>query len=191
VGVSVGLAVENFTPQTADLTAAGRAGYARRAEELGFESLWAWDHPFLGARRAFPFFEALTTLTWLAAHTSQVMLGTGVLVLPLRDPTVLAKVTGTLQAVSGGRLSLGVAAGWYEREFEAVGIPFGERGRIFERNLEILGRLWDEDEQLAEHIDAGVRRVVLVPYNYAMDQVETLASDVLPLTGHLAGGTGP
>ena len=319
MGVSVGLAVENFTPQTADPTAAGLAGYARRAEELGFDSLWAWDHLFLGARRAFPFFEALTTLTWLAAHTSGVTLGTGVLVLPLRDPTVLAKVTGTLQAVSGGRLSLGVAAGWYEREFEAVGIPFRERGRIFERNLAILGRLWDEDyvtgdyadlrlrsvrmlprpaprpqlliggyvdrvlrrvatrsdgwltyfytadsfrrnwrkirdfaeqagrdpdeltnvaqlpvcvassfeegdkkarqfvgdyfdvaewsestadsavrgtpqqcaEQLAEHIDAGVRHVVLVPYNYALDQVEALASDVLPLIGHQAAGTGP
>jgi probable F420-dependent oxidoreductase len=319
VGVSVGLAVENFTPQTSDPTAARLAGYARRTEELGFESLWAWDHLFLGARRAFPFFEALTTLTWLAAHTSEVTLGTGVLVLPLRDPTVLAKVTGTLQAVSGGRLALGVAAGWYEREFEAVGIPFRERGRIFERNLEILGRLWDEDyvtgdyadlrfrsvrmlprpaprpqlliggyvdrvlrrvatrsdgwltyfytadsfrrnwrkirdfaeqagrdpdeltnvaqlpvcvassfeegdkkarqfvgdyfdvaewsestpdsavrgtpqqcaEQLAEHIDAGVRHIVLVPYNYAMEQVEALASDVLPLIGHQASGIGP
>jgi alkanesulfonate monooxygenase len=315
VGVSVGLAVENFTPETAEPSANGLAEYARRAEELGFDSLWAWDHLFLGARRAFPFFEALTTLTWLAAHTSQVTLGTGVLVLPLRDPTVLAKVTGTLQAVSGGRLALGVAAGWYEREFEAVGVPFRDRGRVFERNLEILGRLWQEDtvtgeysglrfrsvrmlprpaprpqvliggyvdrvlrrvatrsdgwltyfytadsfsrswrkirdfaeqagrdpaeltsvaqlpvcvapsfeeadkqvrqfvgdyfdvaewsestpdsairgtpqqcaEQLAEHIDAGARHIVLVPYNYALDQVEALASDVLPLIGHRAG----
>jgi probable F420-dependent oxidoreductase len=318
VGVSVGLAVENFTPQTADPTAAGLAEYARRAEELGFDSLWAWDHLFLGARRAFPFFEALTTLTWLAAHTSEVTLGTGVLVLPLRDPTLLAKVTGTLQAASGGRLALGVAAGWYEREFEAVGVPFRERGRVFERNLEILYRLWQEDyvtgdygdlrfrsvrmlprpeprpqlliggyvdrvlrrvatrgdgwltyfytaesfsrnwrkirdfaeqagrdpaglsnvaqlpvcvassfeeadkrarqfvgeyfdvaewsestpdsairgtaqqcaEQLAEHIDAGARHIVLVPYNYALDQVEALASDVLPLIGRHAEPAG-
>jgi probable F420-dependent oxidoreductase len=315
VGVSVGLAVGNFTPEAAEPSATGLADYARRAEELGFDSLWAWDHLFLGARRAFPFFEALTTLTWLAAHTSEVTLGTGVLVLPLRDPTVLAKVTGTLQAVSGGRLALGVAAGWYEREFEAVGVPFSDRGRVFERNLEILGRLWQEDtvtgeysglrfrsvrmlprpaprpqvliggyvdrvlrrvatrsdgwltyfytadsfsrswrkirdfaeqagrdpaeltsvaqlpvcvassfeeadkqvrqfvgdyfdvaewsestpdsairgtpqqcaEQLAEHIDAGARHIVLVPYNYALDQVEALASDVLPLVGHRAG----
>jgi probable F420-dependent oxidoreductase len=314
VGVSVGLAVENFTPQSSDPSVTALVDYATRAEELGFDSLWAWDHLFLGARRPFPFYEALTTLTWLAAHTRAVTLGTGVLVLPLRDPTVLAKVTGTLQLASGGRLSLGVAAGWYEREFEATGVSFRGRGKIFERNLEILRRLWDEDtvtgeygdrrfrsvrmlprpaqrpqvliggyvdrvlrrvaassdgwityfytvasfsrawskirdfaqqagrdpdeltnvaqlpvcvdssfeaadkkvrqyigeyfdvaewsestadsairgtpqqcaEQLQEHIDAGVRHIVLVPYNYQMEQVEALAGDVMPLIGHQA-----
>jgi alkanesulfonate monooxygenase SsuD/methylene tetrahydromethanopterin reductase-like flavin-dependent oxidoreductase (luciferase family) len=179
VGVSVGLAVENFTPQSSAPSATALVQYATRAEELGFDSLWAWDHLFLGARRPFPFFEALTTLTWLAAHTRSVTLGTGVLVLPLRDPTVLAKVTGTLQLASGGRLCLGVAAGWYEREFEATGISFRGRGKIFERNLEILGRLWDEDTVTGEYGDLRFRSVRMLPRPVQRPQQRRMADLLL------------
>ena len=163
MAVSFGLAIENFTsaekaPNMVDL---GR--YATRAEELGFTSLWAWDHLFLGSRQPFPQLEALTTLAVLAAQTREITLGTGILVLPLRDPALLAKTAATIQDVSGGRLRLGVAAGWYEREFDATGTPFKGRGRIFERNLEICQRLWTEDEVTGEWDDLSFRRVRMLP----------------------------
>lgn len=163
MAVKFGLAIENFTTLEKEPNLENLITYARRAEELGLESLWAWDHLFLGARRAFPFYEALTTLAVLAQHTETVTLGTGVLVLPIRDPVLLAKMTGTIQAMSGGRLSLGMAAGWYEREFEATGVPFKGRGKIFERNLEILTRLWEEDGVTGEWDDMNLRSVRMLP----------------------------
>ncbi|MGH9304607.1 MAG: LLM class flavin-dependent oxidoreductase, partial [Acidimicrobiales bacterium] len=117
-----GLALENFTPEHKSPSIDSLVRYSTRAEQLGFSSLWAWDHLFLGARTAFPFFESLTTLSLLASHTKRVTLGTGVLVLPIREPAVLAKAAATLQTASGGRLVLGLAAGWYEREFQATAV---------------------------------------------------------------------
>lgn len=163
MATTFGLAVENFTPMSSEPSFQRLVSYAKRAEDLGFSSLWVWDHLFLGARRAFPFFESLTTLTALSTCTTSVTLGTGVLVLPVRDPVLLAKTTGTLQAISGGRLSLGMAAGWYEREFEATGVPFRGRGRIFERNLEVLRRLWSEDMVTGVWDDLNLRSVRMLP----------------------------
>lgn len=168
--VQFGLALENFTPARKDPDMAAVVEYATTAEALGFDSLWAWDHLLLGAGRPYPFLESLSTLTAIATHTERVLLGTGVLVLPLRNPVVLAKVTGTLDTISGGRLVLGAASGWYEREFEAAGIPFRKRGKIFERNLEVLTRLWEEDGvtgtyagMTEEGTDMDLRRVRMLP----------------------------
>ncbi len=144
--MAFGLAVENFTPESKPPSFDSILEYGRAAERLGFDSLWAWDHLFLGARRPFPFLESLTVLTALATATERVTLGTAVLVLPVREPVLLAKVSASLQELSGGRLSLGMAAGWYQREFEATGVAFERRGRIFERNLALLQRLWSEDD---------------------------------------------
>src|SRR5438094_217094 len=128
-----GLAIKNFVGpgETPDID--GLYAYAERAEALGFESLWAWDHVILGVEPAFPILDAVGTLTAIAARTSRIKLGTGVLVLPLRNPTVAAKALGTLDVISKGRLILGLAAGWYAREFDAVGIPVKRRGRLFAR----------------------------------------------------------
>ena len=161
--IKFGLAVENFTPMSAEPSLERLVTYAKRAEELGLASLWAWDHLFLGTRRAFPFFESLTTLSVLAAHTETMTLGTGVLVLPIRDPVLLAKTTGTIQAISKGRLSLGMAVGWYEREFEATGVSFRGRGKLFERNLEILYRLWEEDRVTGTYDAMNLRSVRMLP----------------------------
>ncbi len=161
--IQYGLALENFTPERKSPDLDSLVTYAKQAERLGLDSLWAWDHLFLGARRPFPFFEALTTLGLLVSETHTVTLGTGVLVLPVREPAVLAKVAGTLQIASGGRLTLGLAAGWYEREFEATGVSFKGRGHVFERNLEILYRLWGEEDMSGEYDGRLFRHVRMLP----------------------------
>jgi alkanesulfonate monooxygenase len=161
--VHFGLAIKNFVgpAETPDIDELYR--YSVRAEALGFESLWAWDHVILGVEPSFPILDAVGTLTAIAARTSTIKLGTGVLVLPLRNPTVAAKAIGTLDVISKGRLILGVAAGWYAREFDAVGVPFKQRGRLFERNLEILTRLWTEDRVTLQADEFNLREAVMRP----------------------------
>jgi alkanesulfonate monooxygenase len=161
--VHVGLALKNFVGPTESPDIEALYRYAVRAETLGFESLWAWDHVILGVEPAFPILDAVGTLTAIAARTSRIKLGTGVLVLPLRNPTVAAKAIGTLDVISGGRLILGVAAGWYAREFDAAGVPFRQRGRLFERNLDILTRLWTEDRVTLQADEFNLREAVMRP----------------------------
>ncbi|MEX2147482.1 MAG: TIGR03619 family F420-dependent LLM class oxidoreductase [Candidatus Rokuibacteriota bacterium] len=159
----VGLAIKNFVGPTETPDVDALLAYAQRAEALGFESLWAWDHVILGVEPAFPILDAVGTLTAIAARTSRIKLGTGVLVLPLRNPTVAAKSLGTLDVISKGRLILGVAAGWYAREFDAVGVPFKQRGRLFERNFEILTKLWTQERVTLQADEFNLREAVMVP----------------------------
>lgn len=161
--IKFGLAVENFTSNQKNPDIQDLIQYATRAEELGFSSLWAWDHLFLGSRQPFPQLEALTTLAVLAAHTEEVSLGTGILVLPIRDPALLAKTAATIQEVSHGRLSLGMASGWYEREFAATGTRYKGRGSIFERNLEICQQLWSQDDVTGTWDELSFRHVRMLP----------------------------
>ena len=158
-----GLAIKNFVGPTETPDVDAIMAYAERAEALGFESLWAWDHVILGVEPAFPILDAVGILTAIAARTRTIKLGTGVMVLPLRNPTVAAKALGTLDVISKGRLILGVAAGWYAREFDAVGVPFKQRGRIFERNLDILTRLWREDRVTLQVEEFNLREAVMRP----------------------------
>lgn len=158
-----GLALENFTPETKlpDMRSIARS--ARRAEELGFDSLWVWDHILLGSKHPFPFLDSLSVLAALTSLTERVLLGTGILVLPVRDPVVLAKVTSTIDVMSDGRLVLGVASGWYQKEFEACGIPFNDRGKIFVRNLEVLNRFWTEGSVDGTADGMTFNRAVMLP----------------------------
>jgi probable F420-dependent oxidoreductase len=158
-----GLALRNFTtwPELPD--PAGLIDYAVRAEALGFDSVWVWDHILLGVDPLFPIVEALTLLSAIAARTIRIKLGTGVLVLPLRNPVVLAKEIASLDRIAQGRLLLGLAAGWYKREFDAVGVPFHERGRIMERNLTMLRRLLTEDQIDAEYPPHLLRQTNMAP----------------------------
>ena len=149
--VQFGVALKNFTPFPAEPSIDEIVDYATRAEALGFHSAWVWDHILLGTRRPFPFLEALSTLAALAMRTHRLTLGTGVCVLPLRNPVILAKVLASIDHLSHGRLILGFAAGWYAREFEACGVSFKDRGKIFVRNLEIVKRFWTE-----QHVEGGV-----------------------------------
>ncbi|HEV8440456.1 MAG TPA: TIGR03619 family F420-dependent LLM class oxidoreductase [Methylomirabilota bacterium] len=158
-----GLALRNFVGPGEVPDVAALYAYAERAEALGFESLWAWDHVLLGVEPAFPILDSITALAAIAARTRRIKLGTGVLVLPLRNPVTVAKALGSLDVISGGRLILGAAAGWYAREFDAVGVPFKARGRHFERNLEILTRLWTEDRVTLKIDEFNLREAVMVP----------------------------
>lgn len=162
-GAKLGIAMRNFTryPELPDPRAL--VEYGVWVEQLGFESLWVWDHVLLGTDPHFPIVDSLTMLTAVAARTSRIRLGTGILVLPLRNPLLLAKQLSTLDLLAEGRLVLGMASGWYKREFDAVGVPFEQRGRIMDRNLEIMTRLWAEPQVTAEMPPHNMRQAVMYP----------------------------
>lgn len=124
--------------------------FAEAAETAGFHSLWAGDAPF-----ARPRFEPLTLLSAVAARTRRATIGTAILLPALRHPLLLAHAAATLDRVAGGRLVLGVGAGWVQHEFEALGVPFEQRvGRMLE-TIEICRRVWRAaSEQGADPPDA-------------------------------------
>jgi probable F420-dependent oxidoreductase len=122
-----------------------------RAEELGFDSVWTHDHVFnvghvldrIGGR---PYYEPLTVLSFVAARTRRVKLGTSVLVLPYHNPIRLAKTVATLDVMSGGRVILGVGVGAIEAEMEAMGTAFKTRGPYTDEAIAVMRTLWrDED----------------------------------------------
>jgi probable F420-dependent oxidoreductase len=118
-----------------------RAGLA---EEAGFESLWVGDHIALPAGEGNPpRLEALVALTYLAAVTSRVRLGVGLIVLPQRQPVLLAKQLTSLDVLSGGRLSVAVGAGYVEPELQAMGVSLAERGARTDEYLAAMRALWD------------------------------------------------
>jgi probable F420-dependent oxidoreductase len=118
------------------------ATFARRAEELGFDSIWATDHLLHGSVfYRWPWLDPILSLTYAAGVTSRVRLGTSILVMPTRHPVHLAKELSTLQALSGDRTILGVGTGWDDREFEAMGMRKRERGPRTDEALDILRRL--------------------------------------------------
>lgn len=132
--------------------------FARLAESLGFESVWAVDHvvmcpdyrsryPYSRDGRS-PFHEdvvqpdPLAWLGWAGACTERLGLGTGILILPLRNPVVLAKTVASLDRLSGGRVLLGVGVGWVAEEAEAVGSDFESRGARTDEYIEAMRALW-------------------------------------------------
>lgn len=158
-----GIAARNFTAYPEMPDARALADYGVRAEELGFDSLWVWDHVLLGVEPNFPITESLTVLTAVAARTSRIKLGTGILVLPLRNPVLLAKQLASMDHLSNGRLLMGMASGWYKREFDAMGVPFERRGKIMDANLEIMRRLWTEESVSGEWGPHKLSKAVMYP----------------------------
>jgi len=116
--------------------------WARITEGLGFDLLMVSDHVVITSDVAMrypePFFEPFTTLSWLAGITTRVRLGTTVIVLPYRHPLLTARMTQTLDQLSGGRLVLGVGAGGARQEFEALGVPVTRRGKLTDQYLAVL-----------------------------------------------------
>ena len=126
-------------------------GLATLAEELGFDSVWVHDHVFnvghvfdrIGGK---PYYEPLTLLSFVAARTTRLRLGTSVLVLPYHNPIRLAKTAATLDVLSGGRLILGVGVGSIEQETHAMGSPFAERGAVSDEAIAVMRTLWTQED---------------------------------------------
>jgi probable F420-dependent oxidoreductase len=131
-------AMDGGTPRWAHILAMARA-----AEEVGFGAVWISDHVGFGDPEGAwsGAWEAWTLLSALAAVTTRVSLGTYVLAIPLRNPALLAKMAETLDEVSGGRLILGIGAGWNEPEFRSYGLPFDDRFDRFEDGLRIIAAM--------------------------------------------------
>lgn len=122
---------------------------ARAAEDLGYSSLWAAERLLVPvppnqswSRRDPTAFEPLVALSYVAALTKRIRLGTSVIILPVRNPVLLARAAASLDVLSGGRLELGVGIGWMREEMEASKVPFGERGRIADEHIEVLRSVW-------------------------------------------------
>jgi probable F420-dependent oxidoreductase len=122
---------------------------AEQAEALGFADVWVSEHIIVPKGAPYPpspnFWDPVLTLTWAAACTKRVKLGTSVLVLPMRHPLPLAKELATLQNLSEGRLILGAGVGWMEAEFNALGVPFRERGRRMDEGIALMRAVWNDD----------------------------------------------
>ena len=121
---------------------------ARHAEELGFADVWVSDHVVHPAEQTYPspfLLDPFATLTWAAAVTERVGLGTSVLVVPQHNPVWLANHLASVDAMSGGRLIVGAGVGWSEREYEALGQSFADRGRRLDEILRLLRAAWRED----------------------------------------------
>src|SRR5215510_4645733 len=126
---------------------------AEAAEALGFSTVWVIDHIIFPAKLeggyAFnpldPILEPMTVLAALAMKTTRIKLGTAVLILPYRHPIYTAKVLSTVDVLSGGRLVVGVGAGWLEQEFTALGQSITERGSRTNESIDIMKALWTED----------------------------------------------
>jgi len=142
--------------------------HAIRAEALGFSDVWVSEH-IIVPRKQFPrsplFYDPVLTLTWVAAVTQRVKLGTSVLVLPMRHPLPLAKELSSLQNLSDGRLILGVGVGWLEPEFAALGAPFHERGRRMDEGIAMMRAVWSQDPVNfeAKYIPAEIREMTMLP----------------------------
>jgi probable F420-dependent oxidoreductase len=151
--VKVGFHVPQWGPMA---SRRGVLDVARCVEAAGLDSVWVSDHVVCPVETATPYpfaartpftpedgyLEGLTMLAAIAAATERVELGTSVLVAPQREPLLLAKTAATIDVLSGGRLVLALGSGWWREEFEALGVPFGSRGRRTDETIQVLRLLW-------------------------------------------------
>jgi probable F420-dependent oxidoreductase len=152
---------------------------ARSAEQQGFDSIWSADrvvtpwqistfypysenHEFIVPPDR-PFLDSFTCLAFLAGCTEKITLGISVLVLPYRHPLYWARVATSIERLSNGRLIMGVGVGWMEEEFAALGVPFKERGKITDEQLEIIEKLWSEEHISYEGQFYSIRDVAFYP----------------------------
>ena len=174
VGLFVPLGNGNATPEL--VRAVGR-----EIEDRGFESIWLPEHVVLfdDYASSYPYaddgrfptggdagmLEPLNALTFLAAVTDRVRLGTGICLVPQRNPVYTAKAVTDLDSLSGGRVEFGVGVGWLREEFEAVGMPFEQRGARTDEHLQVMKALWCDDvsEFHGEHYDLNPCRMYPKP----------------------------
>jgi alkanesulfonate monooxygenase SsuD/methylene tetrahydromethanopterin reductase-like flavin-dependent oxidoreductase (luciferase family) len=198
--VRLGVNVPNFGPGTdPDILRC----WAQTVEGLGFDLLMVSDHvaltPDVAEQYPAPFYEPFTTLAWLAGVTRQIRLGTTVLILPYRHPLLTARMAANLNDLSGGRLVLGVGVGWARQEFDALGVPFRDRGRLTDLHLLAIRAAWADGEDyrggpvpvwVGGNSDAALRRAVRLgdawhPLRFtldwltgALDRLKAIAADL-------------
>jgi probable F420-dependent oxidoreductase len=149
------------------------------AEASGFESIWTVDHVVVpgGYQSTYPydptgrlpsgegtvFPDPLIWLAFVAAQTSTLRLGTGILIVPQRNPLVLAKELATLDSLSGGRMILGAGIGWLEEEFRALGVPFAGRAQRMEESIAAMRALWTQEQASFDGETANFNHCYLRP----------------------------
>ncbi|MCC6437528.1 MAG: TIGR03619 family F420-dependent LLM class oxidoreductase [Acidimicrobiales bacterium] len=159
----IGLFLGAFVPP---MTPAFLATAARAAEARGFHSLWVGEHVVLFDRYAkeYPYAETgevpasgeagmtepFTTLAWLAGQTTTIRLGTGVILVPQRNPLYTAKEVANVDWLSGGRFDFGIGVGWQREEYEALQVPWERRGARNDEYIELMRRLWMDSESAHE-----------------------------------------
>lgn len=127
---------------------------AKTAEAAGYESLWTGEHVILVDPQQAPspvppdspFVDTVTTLAFIAAKTQKIKVGSGIILLPQRDPIVLAKELAGVDVLSKGRLLFGLGVGYVAGEFEALGIPYAERGARTSEHIEVIRTLWTQEK---------------------------------------------
>ena len=132
----------------------GMGEVAVAAERLGFESIWVGEHPVLIDPHEPPsplpsrseMMDPIPALAFAAARTERIRLGSGIVILPLRNPVTLAKELATIDVLSQGRLMVGVGVGYVPGEYEAMGVPFNTRGRRADEYVDALRVLWGEEQ---------------------------------------------
>jgi probable F420-dependent oxidoreductase len=181
------------------------------AEQAGFESLWSIEHVVIpaGYQSAYPYSDdgrfgwpedldypdPVMWLATIAGATTSIKLGTAVMILPQRNPVVLAKELATMDMMSGGRLLFGVGVGWLEEEFDAIGVPFSERGPRTDESIEVLRTLWREDEASFDGQFHSFDRALMFPKPVQQDQdgrptVPIIVGGHSPVAARRAGRTG-
>jgi probable F420-dependent oxidoreductase len=134
--------------------AEGVGDVAVAAEQLGFESLWIGEHPVLIDPHEPPspqpsrseMLDPIPVLAYAAARTERIRLGTGIVILPLRNPVTLAKELASIDVLSRGRLIVGIGVGYVPGEYEAMGVPFNTRGRRADDYIDALRSLWGDEQ---------------------------------------------
>src|SRR5256714_8366081 len=139
----IGVNLLNFGP---GVSPDALAGWTELAERLGYHFVMISDHvamtPDVVARYPAPFYDPFVTLAWLARLTRRVELGTTVVILPYRHPLLTARLAANVDQLSGGRFILGVGVGWARQEFEALGLPFEQRGAMTDDYLAAIQATW-------------------------------------------------
>lgn len=157
----------------------GLASVARKAEGLGFESLWIPEHIILPVQYQSPYpysssgrmpappetplHDPMLTLAYVAAITTRIRLATGIFVLPIRNPFATAKAVASLDVLSGGRFIFGVGIGWLEEEFRAVGMNFKDRAARSREYVALMKELWSKDEPVHEGKTVSVKGFKFMP----------------------------
>jgi probable F420-dependent oxidoreductase len=130
------------------------ASLVRLVEEVGFESIWTGEHVVLIDPQAppspappeTPFLDTIAALAFAAAHSRKLLLGSGIILLPQRNPVVLAKELAGVDVLSGGRLLFGAGVGYVPGEYETLGIPFAERGARMDEHIDVIRTLWTQEK---------------------------------------------